>query len=92
MVSSPARGAARFRPFGWFSQTTIEICFHGVVITDKTPHPACHGAGDNLSRHEKMPQIHLSGEFRSHNAGRFDRVDGAILPAEPPSQRLFRLY
>jgi hypothetical protein len=57
--------------------------FHRVVIIDKTPHGACHGAGDNLTRHEKMPQIHRFGGFRSQNAGRFDGVHRQALPSPP---------
>ena len=30
-----------------------------------------------------------SGEFRSHNAGHYDRVEGALLRPEPSSQRFF---
>jgi hypothetical protein len=38
---------------------------------------------ENLKRHEKMAQIHLSGEFRKHNAGHFDGIDPAALRLEP---------
>jgi hypothetical protein len=62
---------------------------HGVVTPVEKKHLVGHGAGDNLSRHEKMPQIHLIGEFRSHNVGHYGRVDGALLRSKPLSQRLF---
>jgi hypothetical protein len=57
----------------------------GVVITVEWLHVSCHGARNNLSRHEKMPQIRLFGEFLQHNADHFDRVDRAILRPKPSS-------
>ena len=65
------------------------MVFYGVVTPVEKKHLARHGAGDNLSRHEKMPQIHRIGEFRLHNAGHYGRVDGALLRSKPLSQRLF---
>jgi hypothetical protein len=65
--------------FEVFSQFEAKIVDHGVVIPVENPHGRIYGAGDNLSRHEKMPQIHLSGEFRLYNAGHFGRIDGTIL-------------
>jgi hypothetical protein len=74
---------SRRRILGVSGQTEAANFIQRVVIADKNPHVPCHGARDNLSRHEKMPQIHLFGEFRSSNAGHFDRVDGALLRLGP---------
>jgi hypothetical protein len=49
---------------GVSGQRAAKIIARGVVIAVKMKHLSVHGAGDNLSRHEKMPQIHLFGEFR----------------------------
>jgi hypothetical protein len=46
------------------SQILAKMATSGVVTSVEKKHPPGHGAGDNLSRHEKMPQIHLPGEFR----------------------------
>ena len=71
------------------SQILAKMATSGVVTSVEKKHPPGHGAGDNLSRHEKMPQIHLTGEFRSYNVGHYGRVDGALLRSKPLSQRLF---
>jgi hypothetical protein len=64
----------------------------GVVVEVKKRHRLSHGAGENLTRHEKMPQIHRFGEFRLHSVGHFGHVDGALLCPESTKQRLFSIY
>jgi hypothetical protein len=51
-------------PFRIFSQIEEKMTIYGVVSPVKKKHLHNHGAGENLSRYEKIPQIHRSGEFR----------------------------
>jgi hypothetical protein len=51
-------------PFRIFSQIVEKMTICGVVSPVKKKHLHNHGAGDNLSRYEKIPQIHRFGEFR----------------------------
>lgn len=71
------------------NQIAAKMITFGVVIAAKKQHLLVHGAGYNLSRHEKMPQIHQFGEFRLCNAGFSGRVVRALLCSIPLSQRSF---
>ena len=59
----------------------------GLVISIALLHLTCYGAGNNLWRHEKLPQFRHIGGVPSPNAGRFDRISGVLLRHDTSPQR-----
>ncbi|HET6308331.1 MAG TPA: hypothetical protein VFG12_14170 [Rhodopila sp.] len=62
-----------------FRQTVAQTTRLRVVFAGETPHLGRHDAGNTLSRHTKMPQIHRFGGFHRNNVGHYGRIVGAVL-------------